>query len=192
MSRPRAHEQSCPCHPSHSPSQRPPGAKRSVRPYLYDQSNSQGRPPFNVPSATPYTANFTAPGGNLLQPPSSIVTDIITAVPATVLALLMIPARRSSISSEIQAGNTPGWYESLPAEVKSHVSAMKEQVSRGDVDLNATRTPPPTTTASEIEEESDDEDSPATEASTGLGSRTTGEMATLAGALGVLGLATAL
>lgn len=144
------------------------------------------------PSATPYTANFTAPGGNLLQPPSSIVTDIITAVPPTVLALLMIPARRSSISSEIQAGNTPGWYESLPAEVKSYVSAMKEQVSRGDVDLNATRTPPPTTTASEIEEESDDEDSPATEASTGLGSRTTGEMATLAGALGVLGLATAL
>ncbi|KAL4804138.1 hypothetical protein BDV18DRAFT_162546 [Aspergillus unguis] len=148
------------------------------------------------PSATPYTVNFTAPGGNLLQPPSSLVTEIITAVPPTVLAQLLLPTGRSSIASEFQAGNTPEWYRSLPSEVKSYVLAMKSQVSDGEVDLNTTRTAAPTTTPTESangDSNSEGGDSAATETSSGFAAHATGEVAVgLAGALGLLGLAVVL
>lgn len=148
------------------------------------------------PSATPYTANFTAPGGNLLQPPSSLMKDMFTAVPPTVLAQLMFPTGRSSVASEFQAGNTPSWYQDLPTDVKSYVLAMKSQVAAGNVDLNATRTPAPTSSSSADENDSDsakDGDSPATETSSGLAAHATGEVAvSLAGALGLLGLAVVL
>ncbi|KAL4912642.1 hypothetical protein BDW62DRAFT_206293 [Aspergillus aurantiobrunneus] len=150
------------------------------------------------PSATPYTANFTAPGGNLIQPPSSLINDIITAVPATVLAQFMLPSGRSSIASEFQAGNTPSWYQELPTEVKSYILAMKSQVAGGNVDLNATRTPAPTSASSEggndSESDSESGDSePATETSSGLAPHATGEVAaSLMGALGLLGLAVVL
>ncbi|RDW86972.1 uncharacterized protein DSM5745_03614 [Aspergillus mulundensis] len=143
------------------------------------------------PSATPYTVNYTAPGGNLLQPPSSLIKEIITAVPPTVLAQLLVPTGRSSIASEFQAGNTPSWYEDLPTDVKSYVLAMKSQVDEGDVDLNATRTPAPTSTSEGGD--SAENDSPASETSSGFASHATGEVAVgLLGALGVLGLAVVL
>ncbi|KAL4952301.1 hypothetical protein BDW69DRAFT_23593 [Aspergillus filifer] len=149
------------------------------------------------PSATPYTVNYTAPGGNLLQPPSSLINDIITAVPPTVLAQLMMPSGRSSIASEFSAGNTPTWYEDLPSEVKSYVLAMKSQVAAGDVDLNTTRTPAPTSTGSTESEggsaSGESGDLPATETSSGLAPHATGEVAaSLLGALGLLGLAVVL
>ncbi|KAL4799191.1 hypothetical protein BDV19DRAFT_294224 [Aspergillus venezuelensis] len=149
------------------------------------------------PSATPYTVNYTAPGGNLLQPPSSLINDIITAVPPTVLAQLMMPSGRSSIASDFSAGNTPTWYEDLPSEVKSYVLAMKSQAAAGDVDLNTTRTPAPTSTGSSDSEDGsasgESGDSPATETSSGLAPHATGEVAaSLLGALGLLGLAVVL
>ncbi|KAL4736195.1 hypothetical protein BDV11DRAFT_18361 [Aspergillus similis] len=146
------------------------------------------------PSATPYTVNYTAPGGNLLQPPSSLIKDIITAVPPTVLAQLLLPTGRSSIASEFQAGNTPSWYENLPTEVKSYVLAMKSQVDSGEVDLNATRTPAPTSSSSEDGDGSEENgDGPATETSSGLAPHATGEVAaSLLGTLGILGLAVVL
>ncbi|KAL4945728.1 hypothetical protein BDV06DRAFT_218974 [Aspergillus oleicola] len=148
------------------------------------------------PSATPYTLNYTAPGGNLIQPPSSLINDIITAVPPTVLAQLMMPSGRSSIASDFSAGNTPTWYEDLPSEVKSYVLAMKSQAAAGDVDLNTTRTPAPTSTGSSDSNDaasSEGGDSPATETSSGLAPHATGEVAaSLLGALGLLGLAVVL
>ncbi|KAL4932510.1 uncharacterized protein BDV17DRAFT_288021 [Aspergillus undulatus] len=151
------------------------------------------------PSATPYTVNYTAPGGNLIQPPSSLINDIITAVPPTVLAQLLMPTGRSSIASEFSAGNTPSWYQDLPSEVKSYVLAMKSQAGAGNVDLNATRTPAPTSSASadskdgEGDDSSDSGDGPATETSSGLAPHATGEVAaSLLGALGLLGLAVVL
>ncbi|KAL3481368.1 hypothetical protein BJX99DRAFT_253672 [Aspergillus californicus] len=146
------------------------------------------------PSATPYTANFTVPGGNLIQPPSSLVGAIITAVPPTVLAQLFLPSGRSSIASEFQAGNTPSWYEELPSDVKSYVLAIRSQVGAGDVDLSATPTPTASAESgddSSSEADSDsDSDSPATETSSGLAARATGEVAgSLVGVLGLLGLA---
>ncbi|KAL4748920.1 hypothetical protein BDW72DRAFT_144170 [Aspergillus terricola var. indicus] len=145
------------------------------------------------PSATPYTVNYTAPGGNLLQPPSSLIKDIITAVPPTVLAQLLLPTGRSSIASEFQAGNTPSWYESLPTEVKSYVLAMKSQVDSGEVDLNATRTPAPTSSSQDGDSSGENGDGPVTETSSGLAPHATGEVAaSLLGALGILGLAVVL
>lgn len=122
--------------------------------------------------------------------------DIFTAVPPTVLAQLMLPTGRSAIASEFQAGNTPSWYQSLPTEVKSYVLAMKSQVGAGNVDLNATRTPAPTSSSSASGGDSDGEkdgDSPSTQTSSGLAAHATGEVAaSLAGALGLLGLAVVL
>ncbi|KAI9376117.1 hypothetical protein BJX61DRAFT_531079 [Aspergillus egyptiacus] len=140
------------------------------------------------PSATPFTVEFTAPGGNLIQPPSSLIADIITAVPPTVLAQLLLPSGRSSIASEFQAGNTPDWYEDLPSEVKSYVLAMKSQVAGGSVNLSAERTEAPT--ASVGNDDAEDGGDPATETSTGLAARATGEVAVgMAGVVGLLGLA---
>ncbi|KAL5337233.1 hypothetical protein BJX70DRAFT_399876 [Aspergillus crustosus] len=147
------------------------------------------------PSATPFTADFTIPGGNLPQPPSSLVAQIITAVPPTVLAQLLLPTGRSSIASDFQAGNTPSWYEDLPSEVKSYVLAIKSQVGAGNVNLSATPTEVPY--ASSVAEEDSDsgsenesDDAPATETSEGLGARATGEVAaSLVSVVGLLGLA---
>ncbi|KAL2826311.1 hypothetical protein BDW59DRAFT_161150 [Aspergillus cavernicola] len=141
------------------------------------------------PSATSYTANFTAPGGNLIQPPPSLIGAIITAVPPTVLAQLLLPTGRSSIASEFQAGNTPSWYEHLPSDVKSYVLAMKSQVSAGNVNLSATPTQVPPASAATGNEEDENGDSPGTETSSGLAARATGEVAArLVSVLGLLGL----
>jgi hypothetical protein len=145
------------------------------------------------PSATPFTANFTAPGGNLIQPPSSIINDIITGIPPTVLAQLLIPTARSSIASEFQAGNTPDWYNDLPSEVKSYVAAIRSQVGAGNVNLSATPTPAPSSSSEDSDSgdsgsgDSDSGDSPASETSSGLGARATGEVA--ASLVSIIGLA---
>ncbi|KAL2827682.1 hypothetical protein BJY01DRAFT_135572 [Aspergillus pseudoustus] len=143
------------------------------------------------PSATPFTANFTAPGGNLIQPPSSIINDIITGVPPTVLAQLLIPSSRSSIASEFQAGNTPDWYSELPSEVKSYVAAIRSQVGAGNVNLSATPTPAPSSSSEDSDSgespDSTNGDLPASETSSGLAARATGEVA--ASLFTILGLA---
>jgi hypothetical protein len=145
------------------------------------------------PSATPFTANFTVPGGNLIQPPSSIINDIITGIPPTVLAQLLIPTARSSIASEFQAGNTPDWYNDLPSEVKSYVAAIRSQVGAGNVDLSATPTPAPSSSSEDSDSgdsgsgDSDNGDSPASETSSGFAARATGEVA--ASLVSIIGLA---
>ncbi|KAH8422472.1 uncharacterized protein LDX57_000225 [Aspergillus melleus] len=161
------------------------------------------------PDATPFTKPFEIPGGNLIQPPSSLVGAIITGVPPSVLAQLIQPAGRESIASEFRAGNTPDWYAGLPADVKGYVTKMKAQVTQGDVDLSAT----PTSTggfgsggASETEGDGGDGNSgdgdggktgdetgaeggaAATSSSTGGVPRPTGEVVgSLVGVMGVLG-----
>ena len=94
---------------------------------------------FPSPSTT-VTLPFITPGGNLLQPPASLVGAIITAVPASVLVDLAQPSLRSSIASEFKAGNTPAWYQSLPAGVKSYIEALNTQINAGDINLSATPT----------------------------------------------------
>ncbi|KAL2869093.1 uncharacterized protein BJX67DRAFT_379571 [Aspergillus lucknowensis] len=141
------------------------------------------------PSATPFTATFTVPGGNLLQPPPTLVKDIITAVPPTVLAQLLMPTGRSSIASEFKAGNTPDWYQELPSEVKNYVLAMKSQVGAGNVNLSAT----PTEAAATSGNGDGDGDAAATETSSGVAARATGYVAaSMVSVLGLLGVAVVL
>ena len=80
------------------------------------------------------------PGGNLQQPPVSLIGAIITAVPASILIELAQPSLRSSIASEFKTGNTPQWYATLPSGVKSYVESLETQVAAGDVNLSATPT----------------------------------------------------
>ncbi|KAJ5911212.1 uncharacterized protein N7473_000515 [Penicillium subrubescens] len=51
--------------------------------------------------------------------PSSILTVIATAIPATWLADIMDPSSSASIMSEIEAGTLPAWYNNLPSSVKA-------------------------------------------------------------------------
>lgn len=51
--------------------------------------------------------------------PSSILTVVETAIPASWYEAILDPTSRSSIMSEIQAGTMPAWYNSLPASVKA-------------------------------------------------------------------------
>jgi len=88
-------------------------------------------------SAT-YSLPFVTPGGNLLQPPASLVGAIITGIPASVLVQVAGAAGRSSLASEFKAGNTPAWYQTLPEGVKSYISALASQFNKGDVNLSAT------------------------------------------------------
>ncbi|RJE21401.1 hypothetical protein PHISCL_06271 [Aspergillus sclerotialis] len=73
----------------------------------------------------------TANLDNISAPPRSLIPQIISAVPPTVLVDLVNPARRSSLASEFKAGNTPSWYGSLPTDVKSYLSVVKKQISEG-------------------------------------------------------------
>jgi hypothetical protein len=81
---------------------------------------------------------FQTPGGNLLQPPASLVGAIITGVPASVLVQVWGGAGKSSLASEFKAGNTPAWYQTLPEGVKSYISALASQIGNNEVNLSAT------------------------------------------------------
>lgn len=73
----------------------------------------------------------TANLDNISAPPRSLIPQIISAVPPTVIVELMNPSRRSSLAAEFKAGNTPSWYGALPTDVKSYLSVVKKQISDG-------------------------------------------------------------
>jgi len=56
---------------------------------------------------------------------------ILTAVPGSVLANLSNPRARSSIASEMKAGNTPSWYNAMPTEIKSYISSIQASTPTG-------------------------------------------------------------
>ncbi|KAF8865188.1 hypothetical protein BDZ45DRAFT_736296 [Acephala macrosclerotiorum] len=76
---------------------------------------------------------FVTPGGNLIQPLASLISQIITAVPASVLVELAIPAQRSSIASEFKAGSTSAGLALIP-DRRNRLT----QIVAGDVNLSAT------------------------------------------------------
>ncbi|KAF3393780.1 hypothetical protein F1880_005427 [Penicillium rolfsii] len=79
--------------------------------------------------------------------PSSILSVIATAVPATWLADIMDPASSSSIMSEIEAGTLPAWYNNLPGSVKAWATSAYGIDLAGTDAASATAT---TTAASEV------------------------------------------
>jgi hypothetical protein len=92
------------------------------------------------------------PGGNLPQPPPSLIGPIITGVPVSILVELAQPALRSSIASEFRAGNTPQWYQTLTTAVKSYIESLQSFIADGQYNPSATQptysfpVPTPTTT----------------------------------------------
>lgn len=128
-------------------------------------------------SPTGISISVSIPAMNI--PPPSILSVLETAVPTSVLGQLGDPSARASLISEIQAGSTPGWIQSLPPDVKSYLSTAyaASATPTGSSSAQATAS----TTGSQG----------AT--STGGAAAPTGAIAaSLAGAAGILGLAIAL
>ncbi|KAJ5459566.1 uncharacterized protein N7458_001118 [Penicillium daleae] len=142
----------------------------------------------NLSTNTTATANF----GNISPPPKSLIPEILSVVPVTVLWDLINAQSRSSLASAFSAGSTPAWYSSLPADVKSYMSVVKSQISGGA--LTAT-----TGLAYETSSASTSSGSGATTGTAGgsststskglAASQPTGLTASVIGAVGVLGLA---
>jgi len=132
------------------------------------------------------------PGGNLPQPPASLIGPIITGVPVSVIVELAQPALRSSIASEFKAGHTPQWYETLPTAVKSYIESLQSFVANGQYDPSATQPrfsfPVPTSTATV-----GNNNKVTTTKSKAASPRATGEVALgFSAAVGLLALAIAL
>ncbi|GLI80695.1 hypothetical protein PoHVEF18_009052 [Penicillium ochrochloron] len=149
----------------------------------------------NLPMNTTATANF----GNISPPPRSLIPEILSVVPVTVLWELINPQSRSSLASAFSAGSTPAWYSSLPADVKSYMSVVKSQISGGALtattglayETTTTKTGASATGTGSATGGSTGGSAGATSTSKGLAvaAQPTGLTASVVGALGVLGLA---
>ncbi|KAL1999807.1 hypothetical protein VTN02DRAFT_3960 [Thermoascus thermophilus] len=135
--------------------------------------------------------DLPSPTGFSIQlPPASILSVLETAVPASVLT---DADARASLISDIQAGSTPGWVQSLPPDVKSYIStAYVNPAAATATGVTATGTAATTATATG----SSGSASPGATSTGGAGvaaAAPTGAIAAgLAGAAGILGLAIAL
>ncbi|KLJ05970.1 hypothetical protein EMPG_10583 [Blastomyces silverae] len=70
------------------------------------------------------------------DPPESLIQIFATAIPQTAFRSLLDPEGRSSIASEIKAGNTPDWFNNLPSSVKSYISHIQVQATATDMPVN--------------------------------------------------------
>ncbi|KAL4747531.1 hypothetical protein BDW72DRAFT_196674 [Aspergillus terricola var. indicus] len=118
--------------------------------------------------------------------PNSIASEIISAVPTSVLSDLANPSSLSSMYSEIQDGNYPAWATDLPDDVWDYFE------SAYGVDARPTG-------GSDSSSGDDDEDSQSSGSGNGSGGDGDGAgmlspsvFASVVGAVGVLGLALAL
>ncbi|KAL1954129.1 hypothetical protein VTO42DRAFT_1709 [Malbranchea cinnamomea] len=145
---------------------------------------------FQLPTEIPSVPVFD----NVGPPPSTLLNVLITAIPASVFPELFFQDGRNSLISEFQAGNTPDWYEALPTDIKSYLSALAAEMTSAGVTL-------PTSGGLGFSfptdgfggGNGDDDDGEGTSTSSGLGSRPTGAVAgSLAVAAGILGVAIAL
>ncbi|KAF7184284.1 hypothetical protein CNMCM7691_004970 [Aspergillus felis] len=79
--------------------------------------------------------NFTVPTktanlDNISPPPRSLIPEVITALPPSVLMELIIPSQRSALASQFKAGSTPVWYASLPSDVQSYLLQLLLRLRR--------------------------------------------------------------
>ncbi|CAI7626456.1 unnamed protein product [Penicillium crustosum] len=79
---------------------------------------------------------------DLADVPSSIMTVLATAIPASWYNDIMDPASRSSIVSEAEAGTYPAWYNALPSSVKAWATSnFADQIAGATAtDSSATQT----------------------------------------------------
>ncbi|KAE8376544.1 hypothetical protein BDV26DRAFT_265273 [Aspergillus bertholletiae] len=154
-----------------------PGDTDSAQAYI-DQLDSLATQTDGMPTDMP----------SIKTPPSSIMSVLMTAVPATLIQDLGNPASQSSFISEISAGHLPDWYKSLPGDVKTYLSTAyitdaKATGAQKTGDSTATSGPKATGSSGSDSKSSTSE----------AGAAPTGAIAaSLAGAAGILGLAIAL
>lgn len=139
---------------------------------------------------TTASANF----GNISPPPKSLIPEILSVVPVTVLWDLINAQSRSSLASAFSAGSTPAWYSSLPADVKSYMSVVKSQIAGGALTATTGLAYETTSTGTAdtemVASTGSQTGAVATSTSKGLAAaQATGLMVSMVGALGVLGLA---
>ncbi|CAG8246366.1 hypothetical protein PENNAL_c0009G08511 [Penicillium nalgiovense] len=139
------------------------------------------------------SANFA----NISPPPKSLIPEILSVVPVSVIWELINPAERSSLASQFKAGTTPAWYNALPSDVQDYMSVVKSQISAGA--LTATTSEPNTAantgtaaTATAISTSGGSASSTSSQGAAVQAAQPTGLAVSALGALGVLGLALAL
>ncbi|KAJ5815822.1 hypothetical protein N7447_008055 [Penicillium robsamsonii] len=138
---------------------------------------------------TTATANFA----NISPPPRSLIPEILSVVPVSVIWELVNPAERSSLASQFKAGTTPAWYGALPSDVKDYMSVVKSQISAGALTATASEDKPTAANTGAATATATDGTSGASSTSSkGAAAQPTGLTVSALGALGVLGLALAL
>ncbi|KAJ5511470.1 hypothetical protein N7453_003573 [Penicillium expansum] len=136
------------------------------------------------------TANFA----NISPPPKSLISEILSVVPVSVIWELINPAERSSLASQFKAGTTPVWYSALPTDVKNYMSVVKSQISGGTLTATTSEKNAAANTGAAAEATATDSNpgGPVSSVSKGAAAQPTGLTVSALGALGVLGLALAL
>ncbi|KAJ5749344.1 uncharacterized protein N7511_011040 [Penicillium nucicola] len=147
------------------------------------------------------TANQTASANfaTISSPPKSLIPEILSVVPVSVIWELVNPAQRSSLASQFKAGSTPVWYRNLPTDVKSYMSVVKSQISGALTATTGVAHETGTATATESGSTAGSSSASASASASGMAATSTGGAAqatgltiSVMGAMGVLGLALAL
>ncbi|CAG8888762.1 unnamed protein product [Penicillium egyptiacum] len=135
------------------------------------------------------SANFA----NISPPPKSLIPEILSVVPVSVIWELINPAERSSLASQFKAGTTPAWYSALPSDVQDYMSVVKSQISAGALTATAAETHMAANTGTAATATTTTSGGSASSTSSkGAAAQPTGLTVSALGALGVLGLALAL
>ncbi|KAA8646524.1 hypothetical protein EYZ11_004818 [Aspergillus tanneri] len=128
---------------------------------------------------------------NIDPPPRSLIPEIVSALPPSALAALVVPAQRASLASDFKAGKTPDWYTSLPTDVQSYLSTVRNQIADGALTA-APKKAAPTKPEEASATKTGDAASSTSEGAAAAAAQPTGLVLGGMGALGVLGVALAL
>ncbi|KAL2871678.1 uncharacterized protein BJX67DRAFT_167207 [Aspergillus lucknowensis] len=123
--------------------------------------------------------------GPLTDIPSSILSQIQTALPPSVFQELATPASLSSLYSEVQEGHLPSWATDLPPDVRDYLE------SAWDVDVPAGPTGGSNSQGGDDEQSSSGSDNEGADGDA-AGMISPSVLASMLGAVGVLGVALAL
>ncbi|CAI7659724.1 unnamed protein product [Penicillium glandicola] len=134
------------------------------------------------------SANFA----NISPPPKSLIPEILSVVPVSVIWELINPAERSTLASQFKSGTTPAWYSALPSDVKSYMLVVKSQISAGALTSETNTAANTGTAAIAATATATGNSGSATSTSKGAAAQPTGLAMSALGALGVMGLALAL
>ncbi|KAI5920925.1 hypothetical protein F4810DRAFT_713123 [Camillea tinctor] len=113
--------------------------------------------------------------------PETLRAEIISAVPASIIIKLVNPQYRESVASDFAAGSTPGWYQSLPPDVKTFFEGMAKDIRTGSAVFTVTSTPTPTATA-------EGGDAPVPTSSSDMAMPTGADRGVMAGVVGMAGI----